>query len=167
MLHPYQILLPLLSLFWVRVDLTDLFPLNLPVKVVEIHDGDTVTVLAGRTTMKVRLSRIDAPELHQTFLSGKNAGFLSRDCVKNLLHEEEVLRIDGFDMYHRTLGDVGGVNFKAVVNGCAGIYPHAQFSSVTEKWEFVRACNEAKKNRRGVWAFGGYMVPKKWRKLSK
>lgn len=164
----YQILLPLLSLFWVRVDLTDLFPLKYEVKVVEIHDGDTLTVKSGRTTMKVRLSRIDAPELHQNFhLSKLSAGIFSRDCLKRLLPQKTELRIDGFDMYHRTLGDVSGINFEAVKNGCTGIYPHARFESVSEKWEFLRALNEARAKHLGVWAFGGYMVPKKWRKLSK
>lgn len=164
----YQILIPLLSLFWVRVDLTDLIPLELRVKVVEIHDGDTFTVQNGHRFLRIRLSRIDAPELHQSFHQSKlNAGFFSRDCVKRLVPNETTVRIEGFDIYHRNLGDVGGVNFEAVKNGCAGIYPHARFDSVKEKWKYLVALNEAKKNLRGVWGHGGYMVPKKWRKISK
>lgn len=164
----YQILVPLLSLFWVRVDLTDLFPLELPVKVVEILDGDTVVVRKGNFTMKVRLSRIDAPEMSQNFhLSRKRAGVFSRDCLAQLIPQEALLRVEGFDVYRRILGDISGVNFLAVKNGCAGLYPHAQFSSVQEKWKYLRALTEAKRARRGVWARGGYMLPKKWRKLSK
>ena len=168
MVHPYQILLPLLSLFWVRVDLTDLFPIELPVKVVEIRDGDTVKVRFGLKTMIVRLSKIDAPELNQNFLQSKlSAGKFSKKCLAGLLPDEGILSIEGVDIYHRILGDMNGVNLRAVENGCAGLYPHANFPSVREKWRFLRALTEAKKSRRGVWAFGGYMLPKKWRKLSK
>ncbi|MFL5785295.1 MAG: thermonuclease family protein [Bacteriovoracaceae bacterium] len=151
-----------------RVDLTDLFPLTIPVQVIDIHDGDTMTVRSGRRMMRVRLSRIDAPELSQKFHQSKmNAGFPARDCVRKLVPAETVLSIQGFDLYHRTLGDIGGINYLAVKNGCAGIYPHARFSSVNEKMEFLRALNEAKKNRRGVWGHGCYMIPKKYRKISK
>lgn len=168
MIHPYQILLPLLSLFWVRVDLTDLFPLEVPVKIVEIMDGDTLTVQSGRMRLKVRLSRIDAPELGQKFhLGNADAGRASRTCLTRHVPRASLLRIEGFDMYQRILGDVGGLNFLAVRNGCSGLYPHATFRSVREKNLFITALAEAKKNRRGLWSRGGYMVPKKWRRISK
>ena len=168
MTYPYQFLLPLLSLFWVRVDLTDLYPLKVPVHILNIRDGDTLSVKAGTQILKVRLSRIDAPELHQNFHgSNIDAGLFSRNCLRKISTEKTTLRIEGFDIYHRILGDVGGLNFLAVVNGCSGLYPHAQFSSVKEKFLFVKALMEARKNRRGVWAHQGYMLPKKWRKISK
>lgn len=168
MLHPYQILLPMLSLFWVRVDLTDLFPLKLRVQIIDIRDGDTLTVRSGQKTMQVRLSKIDAPELKQSFhQSNKNAGIFSRDCLRRITPEEGILSIEGTDIYHRILGDLDGINFRIVEEGCAGLYPHANFDSVREKWRYLRALNSAKKKRRGVWAHGGYLVPKKWRKISK
>ncbi len=166
--HPYQILIPLLSLFWVRVDLTDLFPLEVRVHILDIRDGDTVTVRTGNQSLKVRLSRIDAPELHQNFLGTKiDAGIVSRNCLRKIASDDTILRIEGFDIYHRILGDLDGLNYKAVVSGCSGIYPHANFSSVTEKMIYLRALMKARKERRGVWAHGGYMLPKIWRKISK
>lgn len=36
-------------------------------KVVGVHDGDTLTLLVGRTQYKIRLDGIDAPELGQDF----------------------------------------------------------------------------------------------------
>lgn len=168
MQHPYQILLPLLSLFWVRVDLTDLMPLKLPVQIVDIRDGDTLSVRSGNRLLKVRLSRIDAPELHQPFAgSSMDAGILSRDCLRKLAAENSTLTIEGFDLYHRILGNVGELNYLAVKNGCAGLYPHANFGSVREKAEYLRALILARKMRRGVWKFGGYQTPKLWRKISK
>ena len=165
---PYQFLLPLLSLFWVRVDLTDLVRLDLAVHIIDIRDGDTLTVTHGKRTMKVRLSKIDAPELQQKFhQSYKNAGIVSRDCLRRITPKTAVLSIEGFDVYHRILGDVEGLNLRAVKNGCTGLYPHAIFASVTEKMIYLRALRTARKERRGVWAFRGYQLPKKWRKISK
>lgn len=151
-----------------RVDLTDLFPLKLRVQIVEISDGDTLKVRHGRKTIKVRLSKIDAPEMGQPFHGSKlDAGKFSRSCLKRITPKEGILTITGMDMYHRVLGDFEGVNFKAVSSGCSGIYPHAGFSSVNEKMQFLKALIRAKKERRGVWARGGYVLPKKWRKISK
>lgn len=168
MLHPYQILLPLLSLFWVRVDLTDLFPIMLPVELVEIMDGDTLMVKTGSWKLRLRLSGIDAPELGQRFhRSRKDAGKFSRKCLSQIIPEEKILIIRGFDMYSRILGDLGNLTERAVERGCAGLYPHANFGSISVKIRYLRLLSEAKKNRRGVWAHGGYMVPKKWRRFSK
>jgi endonuclease YncB( thermonuclease family) len=165
---PYQFLLPLLSLFWVRVDLTDLIPLKLPVHIIDIRDGDTLTAKSGNRFLKVRLSKIDAPELDQRFyLSEKNAGIASRNCLRRLTPEKAVLTIEGFDVYHRILGDLDGLNLRAVASGCTGLYPHAHFSSVTEKMIYLRALLKARKERRGVWAYRGYQLPKKWRRISK
>ncbi|MES2526800.1 MAG: thermonuclease family protein [Bdellovibrionota bacterium] len=166
--HPYQFLLPLLSLFWIRVDLTDLMALEMQVQILNIRDGDTLTVKSGSQSFHVRLSRIDAPELHQNFHDSKiDAGIVSRNCLRKLSPQKTILRIEGFDIYHRILGDVGGLNYQAVENGCSGLYPHAQFSSVSEKILYVKALMDARKKRRGVWAYRGYMLPKKWRKISK
>ncbi len=168
MAYPYQILIPLLSLFWVRVDLTDLFPMKLSVQLVEIMDGDTLRVLSGGKTINVRLSKLDAPEMHQPFHGSKlDAGKFSKDCLRKITPESGTLTITGFDMYHRSLGDYENVNFKAVSRGCSGLYPHVSFSSVSEKTKFLKVLIEAKKMRRGVWARGGYVLPKKWRKISR
>ena len=67
----YQILLPLLSLFLVRVDLTDLFPLHIEVQLHKIYDGDTVLVGHGTYSWKVRFSKIDSPEKNQNFLGSR------------------------------------------------------------------------------------------------
>ena len=41
--------------------------LALIVKVVSVHDGDTITVLSGKERTKVRLYGIDAPEKKQDY----------------------------------------------------------------------------------------------------
>jgi len=169
MRRPYQILMPLLGLFLVRVDLTDLFPLKLPVKLLKIYDGDTVLVGNGSFISKVRLSKIDAPEKKQPFLKeGGDAGKVSALCFKRLLKEGmHELKIEKLDIYGRILGDIDDISIEVVKNGCAPLYPHASFESQEQKFEFLRAVKTAKAAHRGLWRYSGFMQPKKWRKISK
>jgi endonuclease YncB( thermonuclease family) len=167
---PYQILLPLLGLFLVRVDLTDLMPIYLDVKVLKIYDGDTVLVGRGSLQMKVRFSRIDSPEKGQPFLNGKgDAGLKSKECLEEFLTVKKSypLKIEKQDMYGRILGDVDGVSFKLVEAGCTTLYPYAEFSSRFEKSLYLRAFKTAKTSGRGLWKYGGFRQPKMWRKSSK
>jgi endonuclease YncB( thermonuclease family) len=169
MRRPYQILMPLLGLFLVRVDLTDLYTLNLPVKVLKIYDGDTILVGRGSFQSKVRLSKIDAPEKKQPFLIGEgDAGKVSADCLKRLLKKgTHTLRIEKMDIYGRILGDLDDLSLTLVRNGCAPLYPHASFDNQEQKFEFLRALKKAKAAKSGLWRYGGFLQPKKWRKISK
>ena len=166
----YHFLMPLLSLFLVRVDLTDLFPLQLKVQVLEVFDGDTLLLRYGNQHLRLRLTIIDAPELAQPYLSGSaGAGLLARRCLLSELagKEEFIARLSSLDRYGRYLGDLDGVSFRLVKSGCAVIYPHAVFSSRREKFRFLRALSEARSARRGLWRFGGIAQPKNWRRSSK
>lgn len=169
MRRPYQILMPLLGLFLVRVDLTDLFPMKFPVEVVKIYDGDTLLVRNGPFSAKVRLSKVDAPEKRQPFLSGKgDSGFVSAQCLRRVLSSEHhELIIEKQDMYGRILGDLNGLSYDLVLNGCVALYPHAVFGSQQEKFRYLRAQKTAKAAYRGLWKYHGFMQPKKWRKISK
>jgi endonuclease YncB( thermonuclease family) len=162
---PYQILLPLLSLFLVRVDLTDLYPISMRVQVLKIYDGDTVLVQRAYMKLRVRLARIDAPEKDQPFLNGKRgAGLLSKACLEKNLSLNPYLRIEGFDLYGRVLGDFEGLSLKLVELGCVVLYPYAKFKNQSEKFLFLRSYLRARLKRRGLWAFGGILHPKAWRK---
>lgn len=165
----YQILLPLLSLFLVRVDLTDLIPLRIPVKISKVLDGDTVEVSSGHQSWRIRLSRIDAPEKTQAFInSSADAGKDSRSCLLSLgIDRFKTLRVDGLDMYGRILGDIDDLSFQLIKHGCVGLYPYAKFSSEHEKFIYLREMQKAKALKRGLWGKGGYLLPKKWRQTSK
>src|SRR5262245_12069048 len=141
MRRPYQILMPLLGLFLVRVDLTDLFPLKIPVEVVKIYDGDTLLVRHGSFTTKLRLSKVDAPEKKQPFLIGKgDAGMVSADCLKRVLSDQNnELIIEKQDMYGRILGDLNGLSYSLIKHGCASLYPYATFADQSEKYRYLRA----------------------------
>lgn len=170
MRRPYQILLPLLSLFLVRVDLTDLSPLVLNVRLVRLLDGDTAEVKYRGQSLTVRFSGVDAPELGQPFLSGEgDAGEKSAQCTREIFDKQKdlKLRIFGQDIYGRILGDISGLNLKLVRKGCSSLYPYASFASRREKWKFIHALNQAKKQKLGIWKSGGFQSPKLWRKKSK
>lgn len=166
----YQILLPLLSLFLVRVDLTDLFPLHIEVQLHKIYDGDTVLVKHGSYSWKVRFSKIDSPEKSQSFLGSRaSAGIYSKNCLHELLNKEGLLtlKIEKEDIYGRILGDLNQISLKLIEAGCTTIYPHARFDSKEEKFLYLKALKIAKASRRGLWQYGGFMQPKYWRKFSK
>jgi micrococcal nuclease len=166
----YQILIPLFSLFLNRVDLTDLFPMELSVKLLRIYDGDTVLVKTGNYKFKVRLSKIDSPEKGQRFFgSTRDAGLVAKMCFQKLLQKEEqlILKIEKWDMYGRVLGDLNELSFKSIQEGCSTLYPYAEFDSKREKFRYLKALKKAKASRRGLWQYGGFLQPKIWRKLSK
>ena len=159
----YQILMPLLGLFLVRVDLTDLFPMKIPVKVVQIYDGDTIQVRHKSFTLKVRLAAIDAPEKQQG-----RVGMIAREClIKTLKNQEKTLVIYKQDIYGRILGDLEGLTLKLIQEGCAPLYPHAQFESQKEKFQYLIALKNAKAAQRGLWRYEGFVQPKKWRKINR
>ena len=165
---PYQILVPLLSLFLVRVDLTDLIPLRMKVDILKVYDGDTLLVKKGSFQQKLRLTPIDSPEKGQSLLSGNgDAGELSLRCLQRLLSRAGVLRLKGHDLYGRMLGELDDVSLRLIRNGCTTLYPHAVFNSRSEKAFYLRELALAKRRRRGIWALGGFEQPKAWRKKRK
>lgn len=166
----YQILWPLFSLFLVRVDLTDLWPLQIPVKLVKVYDGDTVLVRYGTTDVKVRLLKLDAPEKGQLFFKGEgDAGQVAKRCFSKLIEKETrlVLKPYATDIYGRMLGEINDLSLRAIQNGCATLYPHSTFDSLEEKYLFLKSLREAKRLRKGIWNFSGFKQPKIWRKTNK
>lgn len=160
----YQILMPLLSLFLVRVDLTDLFPMKMSVELLNISDGDTVKVRNGSYKFTLRLAKIDSPEKQQV-----PHGRISKNCLEKILAKEKnlTLSMTGYDIYGRVLGDLNQASLRMIEEGCTTLYPHATFSSKSEKTLYLAAQKKAKASRRGLWQYGGFLRPKLFRKLSK
>lgn len=170
MRRPYQILMPLLSLMFNRVDLTDLYPLQLEVKLVKFIDADTVEVQHNKKLLRVRLSKVDAPEKKQPWLKGEgSAGMEALNCAKRVVGNKQsfILKIEKTDIYGRLLGDLDEVSFELIKAGCVSLYPFTTFENKREKGRFLRAWLEARHSHRGLWSGSGYLEPKAWRKLSK
>lgn len=128
-------------------------------KVIGIADGDTLTVLAERQQIKVRLAEIDAPEKGQAF------GNRSKQSLSVLCHGKQA-RLDdkGKDRYGRTLArvycDGTDANAEQVRRGMAWVYDRY----VTDRSLYVLQ-DEAKAARRGLWADSSPMPPWEWRRL--
>ena len=127
-------------------------------RVVNVADGDTITVLRGNTQVKVRLTEIDAPEKKQAF-GNRSTQSLSDLCFG----KTAVLDEKGKDRYGRTLARVtcDGVdaNAEQVRRGMAWVYDRY----VTDKTLYA-VQEEAKEERLGLWHDVKPVPPWEWRK---
>jgi len=130
-------------------------------KVVKIFDGDTFEILmSDNTTLKVRMSGIDAPEKGMPFYKvAKN--YLGTLCFQN----EVMIVTKGKDRYNRTIAqsylpDGRELGEEMVAAGYA--------------WHFVKYSNDKKLDsienvarieKRGLWAESNPMAPWENRKL--
>ena len=117
--------------------------LALIVKVVSVHDGDTITVLSGKEQTKVRLYGIDAPEKKQDY------GQRSRQFLATLIAGQVVeVEPKGKDRYKRTLGIIHykgqDINAQMVLNGYAWAY--VKYSRI-----YVDQEKLAREKKRGLW----------------
>lgn len=126
---------------------------------VNVHDGDTLTVLVDRTQVRVRLIEIDAPELGQPF-GKRSRQALAEICAGKVARVED----HGKDRYHRTLGGVT----------CDGVYANAELVRQGLAWVYVRYAPKnsplyrleaaARAERRGLWAEPHPVAPWEWRR---
>ena len=129
--------------------------LALIVKVVSIHDGDTITVLSGKEQTKVRLYGIDAPEKKQDY------GQRSKQFLASLVAGQVVeVEPKGKDRYKRTLGIIHfkgqDINAQMVSNGYAWAY--VKYSRI-----YVDQEKLARENKRGLWQSSNPTPPWEWR----
>lgn len=131
-------------------------------RVVRVSDGDTFVGLDSENRqVKVRLHGIDAPESRQPF------GTVARKALADLIAEKTVSveEIDK-DRYGRVVGRVtiGGklVNAEVVQAGLAWRY--VQFD---RRNEFGGLEDDARRQRRGLWADAHPIAPWEWRKGEK
>lgn len=116
-------------------------------KVVAIQDGDTITILVGRTTHKIRLDGIDCPEKSQAW------GTRARQFTSDLAFEKWVsVEYSGKDRYKRILGTVvlpGGkvLNRELLLAGLAWHYKYYNHSEDLANLETI-----ARKARIGLWS---------------
>ena len=128
-------------------------------EVVAIHDGDTLSVLTGGTTVRVRLACIDAPEQGQAFGSRARQR-LAEEAIRRTVRVEVV----DHDDYGRTVGRVWAdgtlVNLELVRAGLAWHYTY----HCPDDRALAAAETEAKTARRGLWAEPGPVPPWQWRR---
>jgi endonuclease YncB( thermonuclease family) len=127
-------------------------------KVVGIADGDTLTLLVGKTQVKVRLDGIDTSERAQPF--GRKAGqALAKKVFGKVVQVDDL----GKDRYGRTLGIVRlgkkTINLELVREGWAWWYR----KYAPKNKELAAAEEAARKAKRGLWADAKPIPPWDWR----
>jgi endonuclease YncB( thermonuclease family) len=120
---------------------------EIPVRVIQITDGDTVGVIDSENrSFKVRLSGIDAPEKKQAF-SDKSKQALSA----KVFEKDIVLETTSKDRYGRTLAvlklDGRNINRELVAEGWAW-----QYLKYDQSKELREAEASARQKRLGLWA---------------
>jgi endonuclease YncB( thermonuclease family) len=127
--------------------------------VTEVHDGDSVTLVAWNSTYHIRLADIDAPELKQQF--GKDSRFTLRQIC---LLKKAVAETVGEDRYGRTLARLT----------CVGVDASAEQVRRGSAWVFRRYApansplyaleQDARLARRGLWQDAAAVAPWEWRR---
>ncbi|QIC71787.1 thermonuclease family protein [Acinetobacter sp. 10FS3-1] len=140
-------------------------------KVVRISDGDTITVLDGRNQQqRIRFNQIDAPESSQAF------GQKSRQNISYIHNQYVYVVEDSRDRYGRVLGTVylmqngkapalkfrNSINYKQVKDGYAWVYRQYMKDPTLLVDE-----NNARANKRGLWADPHPVAPWDYRKSKK
>lgn len=130
-------------------------------KVVEIADGDTITVLQDRKQVKIRLYGIDTPEKGQAFgraAKKYTSALVARKHVKVFSYDK--------DRYGRTVGvvlvDDVNVNQSLIVAGLAWQYRKYCKASFCDGW--LRLEGQAKGSKVGLWSDADPTPPWQYRK---
>jgi endonuclease YncB( thermonuclease family) len=126
-------------------------------RVVAVHDGDTITVLAGRREVRVRLAGIDAPERGQPHATASRRALADRVAGRTVHVDER-----GRDAYGRSLGVVRergvDVNREQVRAGWAWV-----FRRYAHDPAWLADEQEARRARRGLWRDAHPVPPWTWR----
>lgn len=130
-------------------------------KVVDVHDGDSITVLVDKVQNKIRLDAIDAPEAKQPF------GEVSRKALANMVAGKQVeVNFTKRDRYRRIIGRVKvgqtDVNLEQVKKGMAW-----HFTEHNKEKVYADAQAQAKAKRQGLWVDPKPVAPWEFRKRLK
>jgi endonuclease YncB( thermonuclease family) len=133
-------------------------------RVLNVHDGDTLRVRCGlgsdrRSTHKVRLYCIDAPELAQA-----PWGKFAREHLRRLAGQDSVqIRVKDRDEYRRTVAEVwkGTMNLNLAMVKAGKVAVYRRYCKVGA---YQQAEVMAKSRRIGIWTKpGSHQRPWEWR----
>lgn len=131
-------------------------------RVLEVYDGDTVTVLDGPRKFRVRLYGIDAPEAIQDY------GIESRDLLRKLILGKTVaIAVMNVDPYGRAVARITSegtdINAEMIREGAAWYYRHF----APNETAFAEAETAARGARKGLWKTASPMPPWDFRKQNR
>ena len=134
-------------------------------KIINIHDGDTITALNNNKQIKIRLYGIDAPELGQDF------GQRARQVVTTLTYGKNATIDDtGLDKYGRTIGKVwvDGIDINEILISAGLAWVYKQYCTEQPTCtDWTKREQEAKDKKLGLWAGPNPIPPWEWRHVLK
>jgi len=143
-------------------------PQTITGKVVGVSDGETITVLdTDNRQHRVRLMGIDAPESNQAY------GSRAKQSLSDLVFGRVVtVTSEAKDMYGRVLGDVTldgkNINLEQLRRGMAWFYRfYAKELRTEDVTAYRQAEEQARKERRGLWADASPVPPWEFRESGK
>ena len=145
-------------------------------KVIKIKDGDSIKVLdSNQNKYTIRISGIDAPEMHQAF--GKRS---KKNLSKLVLGKQVEIIWDGTDHYQRIVGKIRVVDTKytglsypkildagleQIRKGFAWWYKkYSKDQNNEDAALYEKAEDKAQKLKVGLWKYPDPILPWKWRK---
>lgn len=131
-------------------------------QVIEVHDGDTITLIKEGVKHKIRFYGIDAPEISQNF------GTYSRDVLQEkILNRQVKIKVMNVDVYQRLVSKVylndQDINREMIAEGMAWYY--ADYAK--NEADYARAEAEARTQRLGLWRDIQPQAPWQYRKVNK
>lgn len=132
--------------------------------VIEVHDGDTITLKNDSGQKKIRLAGIDAPELKQPY--GVESRSLLREAV---LNKSVLFETSRNDKYGRVIGKVTldgqDINLKQIQLGGAWVYrAYLKELSKEDRVFYLEAEAQSKAIAAGLWKDSNAIEPWIWRK---
>lgn len=154
--------LRLITMLFILFAFANLFSYDIVGKVIAVKDGDTIEVLQGKETYRIRLFGIDCPEKNQAF-GNKAKQFTSDKCFG----KKVTVRVNNKDMYGRYVADVilpdgNNLNVLLVKNGLAWHY-----KAYSKDKNLAKLEENARKKRIGLWADKNPIAPWEFRKGKK
>ncbi|MFC1566555.1 thermonuclease family protein [bacterium] len=135
-------------------------------RVISVSDGDTITVLKNKKTIKIRLYGVDAPERYQPY------GAKAKRYISSMVYNKNVdIKVMDKDRYGRTVALIYFDNGKKILNeelinnGYAWAYVYYLTEPYKEKW--IRLEKNARVNKRGLWKSKKPLPPWEFRKISR
>lgn len=130
-------------------------------RVIKIADGDTITILVGKTQYRIRLGGLDAPEKKQPF------GTQAKKALADKIFGEDVKIVwKKRDLYNRIVGDIylddRWINKEMIQEGWAWHY--RQYSKDPD---LAKAEQDARNAKRGLWIDANPIPPWEFRKKKK
>ena len=126
-------------------------------QVLRVVDGDSISVKIDKTSYRIRLAEIDAPEMAQPWGAESKAAL-----IEKLQNKEVAIEVIDVDRYGRLVARVflngRQINREMVAEGHAWVY-----LEYLRDQSLLRPEAAARKEKHGLWRSGTQIPPWKWR----